>query len=170
MAQVLNSLDEVPLFQLFEAAERSRIAERFSRVAFKPDSVIVAEHERETGLYVLLSGKVKVTKQLDGRQVPLAVLQAREVFGEMSLIDGRPSSATIAAVGPAEVLHLSPEGFRSLLANDPRIAAIFWQGMAKLLSERVRRTNERIHEFVEFNKAICQNETFRDFYVLCQFG
>lgn len=108
-----------------------------------PDTVILREGESSDGVYILKKGRVSISRMnADGQEVVLAELGEGEVFGEMSLISHLPCSATVKAMGEAEVLHLSKKQFVHSLANN--VASV--ENVLRALYRRMRNMNLRVME------------------------
>jgi len=119
---VNNVMAISPLFRDFDQAERRSIIERFKMKQAAAGEVFIREAQGADGLYVVLHGGVRVTKQLgDGREVELARLKEGEMFGEMSLLTNEPASATVTALGTTILLRLPPEHFQELIITHPQI-------------------------------------------------
>jgi CRP-like cAMP-binding protein len=114
--------------------------ERLARLrAYRTDEVVAAEGERGDALFVLARGRVKVALFGEsGREVILSVFRTPgDFFGEMSLLDDEPRSATVVAMEPSTLLVLSRADFRAHLARHPKVAM---QVMTEL-SRRLRRAD-----------------------------
>jgi CRP-like cAMP-binding protein len=108
-----------------------------------PDTVILREGEFSDGVYILKKGRVSISRvNKDGQEVVLAELGKGEVFGEMSLISHLPCSATVKAMGEAEVLHLSKKQFVHAVAGN--IASV--ENVLRALYRRMRNMNLRVME------------------------
>lgn len=92
-------------------------------------------------LYFLLDGQMSVSVAGLGA---VATLEAGEVIGEMSLIDTRPPSASVAAVQDAIVLAVPRRELEARFAVDAAFAARFYRAIATFLSERLRGTVRRL--------------------------
>lgn len=102
---------------------------------------IFHQHDQAGGLYLILSGSVKISRAgRDGREVTVAVLRAGNFFGEMSLIDGQPRSASAAAVQSSRLLVLDREHFQRQVLAHPRIVV----KLLRELSKRIRAANQSI--------------------------
>lgn len=104
-------------------------------------------HEGEPGdrLYVIRSGKIKLgRKSSDGRENLLAVIGPGEMFGELSLFDLGPRTATATGVADAVVLELEHHVMSTWLEQNPGVATHLLNALAR----RLRRTNEALADLV----------------------
>ncbi|MCU1329844.1 MAG: hypothetical protein JWN34_5214 [Bryobacterales bacterium] len=106
---------------------------------FGPDEVIIKEGELGLGMYVVISGKVEVLKKIPGGKLKLAELGPSQFFAEMSLIDDKPRSATVATLEATECLLLTRDSLLKLMDRSPQIAL----RMAKMLAARLRVAGEK---------------------------
>jgi len=120
-------------------------AELVRERSFPKGSVIVFEDDPGDALYLVARGQVKVVLiGEDGREVILSVLGEGNFFGEMSLIDEKPRSATVIAMVDSVVLVLRREDFQARLRTSPEIAI----ALLRELSRRLRRADEKIGSLV----------------------
>ena len=127
-ADVLASVD---LFQSLSKRELQRVLKSAKEVAFDEGDAMVREGEEDGRFYLLLEGTARV---MQGRRT-VAQLGAGDYFGEISVIDGEPRSATVLAASPVRALTLARWNFRPLLDEHPAIAR-------KVLLEMCRRVRE----------------------------
>lgn len=107
---------------------------------YKDDETIVEEGMQSRTMYVIQGGKVKVVKNDNGNETVLALLGEGDIFGEMSLFDASPRSATIRAVGEARVLAIEHEGLLKRFKMDPTLAL----RIIKQMCQRIRDLNARL--------------------------
>lgn len=100
---------------------------------YKDGQIIFLEHEPGSELYIIQEGKVKITKLVDNNEVLLAVLKKGDIFGEMSLLDNKPRSASAIAFGPTKLMAVSKANFEPTVKAHPEIAT----RIIELLSERI---------------------------------
>ena len=106
------------------------------------DAVIVREGRREAYLCLLVEGRVSVMKEGAQRTAKqIGTVAAGNTFGEMSLIDGEPRSASVVAEEPSLLVVLTGEGFARLSLEVPRLALKILLKLSKLLSQRLRQTS-----------------------------
>lgn len=134
-------LRQVPLFESLDNAEIDALSElTFTRTFNKETVIILAEEEGDT-LFIIKDGQVKVSiVSEEGREVILSLLGGGAVFGELSLLDGKPRSANVVATEDTELLMLRRTDFIQLIYKTPQIATVL---LAELAS-RLRKTDRQI--------------------------
>lgn len=131
--QAVEMLGRVPLFQGLPRSDLERIA-RLSRLRqLGAGELVVREGDPGDKFYIVYSGAVEILKERPrGDHERLAVKQAGEAFGEMSLLTDAPRSASVRALEPAEVLAVSREDFDELLGGES-LAVRLMRGLARSL-------------------------------------
>ncbi len=109
MADRLGAID---LFSGFDEVERARLAERCNEHLFGADERIVRQGEEGRSMFVVLSGRVRVTIDPSGQEV--AIISNGGFFGEMSMLTGDPRTATVTAIDDAVLLEITADRFREL--------------------------------------------------------
>ncbi len=128
---LFSGLDELELEKLSKIAGRKRV----TRSAY-----VVRAGDATDSLYVLLSGRAKVTNSdEEGREIILAWLGPGEFFGEMGLIDGSPRSASVIATEPCELLILSRDAFHRCMQDNFQVALKLMQILVGRLREADRK-------------------------------
>src|SRR5208337_2888904 len=89
-------------------------------------------HEPGAELYIIQEGKVKITKLVNNNEILLAVLKKGDIFGEMSLLDNKPRSASAISFGQTKLMAVSKANFEPMVQAHPEIAT----KIIELLSER----------------------------------
>lgn len=107
---------------------------------FADGEIIFAEGDTSTEMYVVRTGKIEISKHVAGHSIRLAVLDRGAFFGEMSLLEGLPRSATARAIGSVAVLVLRPGSLLLQIRRDPTFAFELLQQ----LSGRIRDLNEKL--------------------------
>ena len=127
-------------FPFLSAAERERLGAHGREHRYAPGEAILREREYSHAIYVRTSGRVAVQKDHLGLGVVDDELRPGAVFGEVSYLDGSPTSAAVVAREEADVLIL--EELDELLASDPALASGFYRSLATLLARRLRFTTQ----------------------------
>ena len=112
-------------------------------VRFKKGATIIHEGTTGSNAYLLLSGSVEVYKKVGDEKLVLSRLVKGNIFGEMSLVDDKPRSATIVALEDTEVRILSRERFETMLEQNPRAVI----PLLKQVFQRVRYLNQMVTAF-----------------------
>ncbi len=99
---------------------------------FKDNTMLFCENEPGDELFIIQSGKVKITKILD-QEILLAVLSPGDIFGEMALLDNKPRSASAISFGDVAVLGINRSNFEKMVQAQPQLAT----KLIQLLSERI---------------------------------
>jgi len=144
----VDFLKNVPLFSELDDEELQQLASVMREQHYKKHTTIVYVDDPGSALYILKSGLVKVTiEDQNGDEMILRMLYPTDFFGDMSLLDGRPRSATVTTQEPSEVLTISREPFLSIIEKSPKILL----KITAVLSERLRKANELIHSLAFFD-------------------
>lgn len=153
-ADLLGGIAVFAAFSRQETEElfgRGRVEERQSAAN------IVIEGERSRGLFIILSGRVSIFKnnQLTGEMHRLAHLEAGDNFGELSLLDDSPRSATVVAETLVRLFYLDHSVFELFLQEGGfGREARFYRQCAMILVERFRRQNG---DYIEAQQLLWQH-------------
>ena len=115
----LDELRQVPLFADLSEEDLGRLYEMAETISIHPGEVVVKEGSPGDALYVVLDGELQVTKRRGGQDIVLAVRRAGEFFGEMSLIEQAPRSASVHTLRESRLLVISQAAFQTLLSCSP---------------------------------------------------
>ena len=117
-----------------------KVTRRHELQKFADGETIFVENESSSEMFVVRSGKVDISKSVGDHSMRLAVLERGSFFGEMSLLEGLPRSATARAIGTVELLVLKPGSLLLRIRRDPTFAFELLQQ----LSGRIRDLNEKL--------------------------
>lgn len=131
-------LQRVPLFAGCDPELIGAVADLTAEQSFAPGELIVREGQVGNGLYIVVAGAVRIV----GGTRELERLGPGEPFGELSVIDRQPRSATVVADGPTTCLALASWDLDELLARSPRLA----QNLLRGLVGRLRRADARLRD------------------------
>ncbi len=112
--------------------------------------VICREGEAGDRMYVIQSGRAAVFHKEGGVNVIVGELKNGDIFGEMSIFDRKPRSATVCAKGPARVLTLDKRAFLRGVHEDPSLAYRILEGM----SQRIRRLDEEVSQLKRWSAPV----------------
>jgi CRP-like cAMP-binding protein len=139
-----EQLLSISLFRPFNLDQRRRIWSLGSIQVIKKAAHAVIEGEPSRGLFLILGGQLSVYKRdsLTADAHRLATLKSGDSFGELSLFDQAPRSATVSADSQAYLFTLEAEQFEAFLEREGDSAkALFYRNCAGVLSERFRVLN-----------------------------
>ena len=138
----VDLLKGVELFSELNEEQLGMIANLVIVKNFNRDETVVLEGDDSVqALYLIATGSVQVYMTgIDGRETILSFLERGDFFGEMSLIDGEPRSASVRTVTDATLLVIHRESFLSLLRKSPEIAMALMSELCK----RLRKANKQI--------------------------
>ena len=111
-----------PLFKDFSVDEMVAVIQGLRLLTCAPRKVILRQGDPGDSLYMLTSGRVRAfVKNAQGKQTPLADLAEGAFFGEMSILTGKPRSASIVAVTDCELLELDRATLDRIVASHPHV-------------------------------------------------
>ena len=123
-------------------AQTLRFAEYVDAFEAKEGVEIFRQDQSGHYLCLLLEGAVDIIREdSSGDKKVLATILPGKTFGEMSLIDGQPRSATAVAIQDSKLLVLTEQNFRRMIDHHPRLGSTVLMKLAKLMSARLRRTS-----------------------------
>jgi CRP-like cAMP-binding protein len=144
----VKSEDKVDLFRErgLSAAEMKLLATFSSEERFRAGSLIFREGDAGDKLYIILEGRVRISKFIPGvGEEALAVLDRGDFFGEMALIDAKPRSADAKAhESDATVLSIDRATLNEILSMDPHASLQFLNLLCRMISRRLREINDKI--------------------------
>ena len=149
-------LGTIPLFAKLPADERAELEALLRTQEYPANRPVVWLGEQGEDFYIVKHGKVLVScPDESGKEVVLGHLAAGQFFGEISLLDGGPRTATVRTSVDSSMLVLSREDFLKFLTKHPD-AAIYMLG---ILGKRQRDTNEKLRGIRNVNDAVAQQRT-----------
>lgn len=149
-------LDQIPLFANLTSDERLELTGLLRPRPFTPGQHIVYVGEPGQEFFIIERGRVDITLPDEhGREMVLASLGPGQFFGEISLLDGGPRTATARAETDAVLMELSRDEFLQFVRKTPS-AAIH---LMTVLGQRQRETNEKLRGIKNANEVIAQNIT-----------
>jgi CRP/FNR family transcriptional regulator, cyclic AMP receptor protein len=136
---------KAPLFSALDDASAASLRASMETIKLGKGTVLFSEGDEGDHLYVIVEGKLKLgTSSGDGRENLLSVLGPGEMFGELSLFDPGPRTATATAVTDVRLLSLGHDKVIPWVTQHPQVAL----DLLGRLSQRLRRTNEVVGDLV----------------------
>jgi len=136
-------LTQSPLFRNLDETERAQILIIGQRRSCKAGEILFREGDAGDGLYIVVKGSVRISKQSVTGEEALAVLEPPAFFGEMALIDFSARAADAIVNEDTELFFIPLQDLRSLIEVQHRIALKILYALCEVLAQRLRETNER---------------------------
>ena len=127
-------LGQVPLFEGLSRRHLKRLADHADEISFREKETIIAEDQPGGSFFVIVEGEATV--QQGGRAI--ATVGPGEFFGEISLLDGGPRSATVVADTPVVAIRLFKSSFDRVVKEEPQVAGKILIVVARRLREAER--------------------------------
>lgn len=139
------ALKGLPIFQDLTAEELALVSKAAFERAYRDHSTLFLENMPGEVMYVIKTGHVDLSKRTpSGEDKTFVTLEPGEFFGEMSLIDENPRSASATVRGGSELIVISKKAFRELIASQPAVAAKVLFNILRMVNQRLRRMTELI--------------------------
>jgi CRP-like cAMP-binding protein len=147
--RLITFLLETPMFEKLEPSEIMEMIHIVEVEMYKAGDIIFKEGDTGDAWYVLYHGAVDVLKHGAGGEKKITSLGPQACFGEISILDGSPRSATIRATEDSVVFRVPRGAFVELIDNGHLVAYKLLHHMAILLAERQRTTTLRLSELLK---------------------
>ena len=149
MDTIVDLLKKNLLFKGCTAEDFELISGLFQERKVKPNTTIFSEKMPAEALYIVKSGKVKISvMEGESDEIGLLELGPGDFFGEIALIQESSRAVTARAESAVEVLMLTRRDFVALLDLDPRVGAKITLSIARLLAMRVKAYSSRLREIL----------------------
>lgn len=146
-AERVAFLREVRLFKDIGEPELTALSESLRERPLRRGQVLFREGEIGEEMFVVARGSIVISKPVKDRvEQVLARIGPGDFFGEMSLFDRSPRSATIQADSDATLLALDRDALRRLTEVSPRAAAAFFHALVQVFIERLRASGDLVAE------------------------
>ncbi len=146
---IVDRLADHPLFKGVARADCEALLRVMERRRFPKGIVLFRRGDVGSAMFIILSGKVRVyTRDAKGNEFTIRYLS--EMFGEFSMLDERPRSASVAVVEDLDVLILHRDAFTRYLRKHPMVGL----AMMRNLVERVRYTTTYLQRVIEATRQL----------------
>lgn len=152
----VSVLEHVPLFHLMDQDELAELASHLDEARFQAGESVFREGDPGGTMHVVVSGRVETfILDEDGQPVVLAVVEPGEIFGELSLLDGEPRSASAVSVEPTRTFVVDRDDLERLFVRRPAAAL----DILTELSRRIRKTDVLLSQRVARNPNVVIEES-----------
>lgn len=157
----IQVLQGMPVFGGLKDGTLQTLIELAGRVQRNDGEFFFRENERGSSMFVLMHGKVAVMKSWQDHNYLLAHLGRGDCFGEMSLLDLRPRSASVLAVAPSMALEITTAHLHKIYEKDAKEFTMIHMNMGREVSRRLRVADEMLFRARIEAKAIGGKYVFR---------
>jgi CRP-like cAMP-binding protein len=129
-------------------AEESEVLTKAPLKSFGRDQLVLDQNVMIRAIFLIEEGSVRIERQDQGQMVRLATLGAGEFFGEMSFVDGGPTSAKVVADEPTRLRVIDEATVERMTKLDPAFTGRLYRSIAAILSERLRLTSMHLDTLI----------------------
>jgi len=142
-------LSKIPIFEHLSPADHDTLAGLWHKRELKEGEALFHVGDKGDAMYVIQNGIIDIRVPLQGpkKEMTVSVLHEGEFFGELSIIDGLPRTASAIAAEATELLEMNRSEFIQFLVDRPRVAI----SMASVIGKRLRDTNELVQSLASKN-------------------
>ena len=154
-SDVLHLLKSVPVFESLDSKELSKISKIIHQRHWEIGELIVEEGRPGMGMHIILRGVVEI-REISGIHNTIQVnkLGAGDFFGEQTLLDYSPRTATVTAVETCTTFGFFRPDMLEIVESDPRLGLKIVTHLAQMLSIRLRHTNVLLKQAVRKSTEI----------------
>ncbi len=121
-AEAPEEIDITPEFlKSLSQDEQKRIMEGLNMLTFNKGEIVIEEGDSGDSIYLIKSGRAKVSTHVLGKVVELAILEKGDIFGEIAFLTGRPRTATVTAIERLEVLEFTRPVLERIIEETPSV-------------------------------------------------
>lgn len=146
-----EQLKDIPLFEGLSPAELDNVAKYLALNEYAKGDTIFNENTEGHKLYIIQQGRVCINKKINkAEEQNMSVLKDGEFFGEISLFDDKPHSASAVALKDSAILTLTSEQFELLLAQDASIGYKLLHRICSGICRLLRQIDEKFIDMIKF--------------------
>src|SRR6516162_8191785 len=135
MEDLADTIRSIPIFSGLSREDVAKVLGKMEEISFETGATIFSQDEHGDAFYLIQSGAVQVLLESGGdKSEVIAILGARDWFGEMALLSGEPRSATIRTIKPSSLWRLRREDWDELIEKHPTWLLQFCATLSKRLS------------------------------------
>lgn len=159
-----HKMKNIEIFKYLSPEESERVLNDVTEVRLETGETVFEAGSAGNEMYIIKSGRIKVYRVFDDNEIAFAEFGTGDCFGEMSLIDEYPRSASATALEDCILLALPRATFKQILERDPPVGVKLLLAVAEVFSKRMRKTDKLLETYHLVNKALITNEEFRQLY------
>lgn len=149
MTEIIELLRDVAIFRDLDDGELARVSEVCRTQDFVSGEYVFKEGEPGNRLFLVVEGEVRISRMIPGSgEEALAILKKGALFGEMAVIDRSERSTDAISNGGCKLLSIARSDFELLLDFNRELAYKVLWACTRLLSSRLRATNDSLRSFL----------------------
>lgn len=157
---ILTVLKSIPVFRDLSARELATIEKTLHKRLYDAGEIIFNQGVPGAGMYIIIEGEVAIIHEETGQE--LARLGEREFFGELALLEEAPRSATAVARTKTIVLGFFQSDLFGINERNPRLGNKIILRLARIIGERLRHSNDKLHALQEAMDTLSAYQTSVD--------
>jgi len=150
---VAYQLKQSDIFAEVDIADLEALAEKMTRHSYEAGDIVFRQNDYGQEMYIILKGKVRIYSE-ENPNLTYMHYGASQIFGEFSLIDSKPRSASAAAADELEVMSLNKSTLLEFLDHRPTVAL----AMMRTLADRARYTTTYLEQVVTWTKTLANGQ------------
>ena len=150
---VAYQLKQNDLFADVPVSDLEVLANAMHRESYEAGAVVFRQGDMGDGMYIIVKGKIRIYSE-ENPELTYMHYQAPQIFGEFSMIDNKPRSASAAAAEPLEAMVLKRADLMAVLEKRPEVG----MAMMKTLSQRARYTTEYLEQVMTWTRRLSEGE------------
>ena len=143
------TLSQSKVFKGLTDDELKPLSRYFRRLRVKEKDAVIHEGQVNESLFVVTKGEFQalLPEHVEGKkahrfsEVKLSKMREGDCFGEFSLLDGKPASASVVATTPGELLEITRRELSSVLNSDDHLGRVVYHNLIQILIQKIRRQN-----------------------------
>lgn len=147
---LLDDLKSLPFFAELNEEQLGSLKQHVEARDLLPKEVVFEQGDKGDAIYFIVKGEIDVLLDTGfDERLRLATLGKGNSFGEMSIVDKLPRSATVMATTYARVLSIDSDAFEEILTSRPEVGVVLLWQFCRFLSEHLRENNDTMSDFLE---------------------
>lgn len=148
------ALQSIEIFSELSGDELSVVRSVMREKRYKAGEILFHQHDEGSEMYIVEEGSIAIEVQLpDGKKLEISVIESGNFFGEMSIFEDAPRSATCTTKEPSTLLHLHKDDFFGLIQSHPGIAGKVMYRMLNITASRLKNTDNFLSDMVQWGET-----------------
>ena len=151
--RIVSILKKITIFGGLDDSQLEYFVPLLESQSYKKDEVIFEQGSQPSYIYIIESGKVKITGQEDGQKYDIVTFDMGDCFGEMSVVGVMPHTGSAVCSQDTKLILLSRQTLMKMYNDDPNLFSFFILNIARELSRRLFSTNQTLLQYTSLEKS-----------------